>query len=332
MVSETERRLRDLSQKDFPEIAGVKPFFAPGVDEIQEAGGDMNAAWQRYSIHNISGKGKPLSDARIERYQLTHEIDTLSAPDAVFVQQNGNRYYATTYAGDKNNVLHVVIAETEDTGRVREVTQFVYEGGRGNHSIKNQIEKKLKDSQSIYVGEDIKKATIRARPLAAPSALHGVSGTLLASIDDIVSHQNESIKLGMSQKAHNLQARQRADMERYGIPLGDVSAQDYAYAPHLLTKDATRATDQAATIGLGPQVSGPSKHTPRAQHRDVMWIDDGKRAPFIGSLEKHAGEVGRDPRSFKTWQASVDEVNDPFDKPFEMEGSQGTWSAARWAG
>ena len=128
----------------------------------------------------------------------------------------------------------------------------------------------------------------------------------------------DKIKGSMADRVHDLQEKQLSEMKRRGIPVGDVSGGEYAYAPHILAKDAA-TTAEAEALGFGPRVAGPSKYTPRSQHREVVWIDDGIRAPFIGSVEKRAHELGRDPKSFKTWQASVDEVNDYFDSLFRRD-------------
>ena len=197
IVREGQKIVRGLMEKDFPEINGVKPYFAPG---------GKDKTFDEYVLHQLrggtqEGAEKKVSSGRLAGLNFAEE--SLSNPDFVFRQKNGNRYWGTLYKTDKKDTLHVVVTEMEKDGRVREITQFPIKS-KGSE-IRNAIKKKFGDSTLEYVSDNVKH--IGPSKLPAPKASSQYQQPGLASTGDgnlIVNNANDPVKLAMSQRITRL--------------------------------------------------------------------------------------------------------------------------------
>lgn len=233
IVREGQRIVRGLMRKDFPEINGGKPYFAPG---------GKDKTFEEYVLHQLrvgaqDGVEKKVSSGRLAGLSFAEE--SLSNPDFVFRQKNGNRYWGTLYKTDKKNTLHVVITEMEKDGRVREITQFPIKSN--GSEIRNAIKKKFEDSTLEYVSDNVKY--VGPSKLPAPKASSQYQQPGLASTGDgniSVNNANDPVKLAMSQRITRLNNTQREQMRELGIPLESIDEAGYAYVPHTLTDEAKK--------------------------------------------------------------------------------------------
>lgn len=309
LIKEGKTLVGDLMKKDFPEINGVKPYFAPG-------GSDKT--FEEYVMHQLSG-GKKIGIAQIPEAERTKGLylaeDSISAPDFIFKQKNGNRFFGTIYdLGDNKDTLHVIITEMEKDGRVREITQYVTKNSSGHkNSINNLIKNRFKNEELVYLGDNvknIKKDVPSGLPANITSSQHLNPGP--GSVGDgkiIVNPRDEAVKLSMSQKITNLTEQQLADMKRLGIPVTEIDEAGYAYAPHMLTDEAA-ATKKKSGLFSSRNPNLPTTKTPHALHRDYKWITDPETGQeVIGSVEEFARKRGLNPDKLKTRNATVDEIN-----------------------
>ena len=322
IVREGQRVVSELMKKDFPEINGVKPYFAPG---------GKDTTFEGYVLHQICGGAqdgvvKKPSSGRLAGLSLVDE--SLSNPDFIFQQKNGNRYWGTVYQTGKKDTLHVVVTEMERDGRVREVTQFPVKG-KGNE-IKNAIGNKFGDSTLEYISEGVKNGGPSKRPAPTASSQHPYPG--LGSAGDsnnIVNLSREAVngnvngrmypsspppsvepvKLAMSQRVTRLTNEQRELMKRLGIPLEQIDEAGYAYVPHTLTEEAAKEARPGVFSGFR-NGNLPNKKTPQALPRDYRWITDPATGEeSVGSVRRFAEERGLDPAALTTRNATVDEIN-----------------------
>lgn len=138
IIEEGKKLLSGLMQTDLPEINEVKPYFAPGGND---------KTFEAYLQHQLSGSAKndvygPVQSERLASLHLASE--SLSSPDFIFSQKNGNKYFGTVYNYGRGDTMHVVITEMEKDGRIREITQFVTSDR--NNKIEDAIRKNIKDA------------------------------------------------------------------------------------------------------------------------------------------------------------------------------------------
>lgn len=298
LLDESELYVRSLMDKDLPEIAGLKPYFAPGKGE------DI----RRYALHNIAGMGKatPRKDRGRSLFLLE---DTLREPDFIYRQPNGNKYFGTVYNNGGTSGLHAVITEVEKDGRIREVTQFVY-GNRSGDAVNKELKKKFRESTLEYLGNDIKKGGRTYPSTPPPSVLQG-QGTSFASTADkrTVVAPDESVKLAMSQRVTRLTNQQREEMKRLGIPITEINEAGYAYVPHTLTDEAAKGA-KGGGVSRFHNSRPPNTKTPHSLQRDYKWITDPETGEaFIGSVRDFAEKKGINPDILTTRNATVDEIN-----------------------
>lgn len=308
LTNEGLNTIVSLTQKEFPEINGVRPFFAPGGNDP-----DMLS----YAMHNIAG-GKKQVPQKMRVAALHMAEDSLRNPDFIFSQPNGNRFFGTVYDMGGKERMHVVITEMENNGRVREVTQFLT-GSRGSGSgrverIASAIRKKFDDSTLEYVGGSIKQPHSQGSSLVAASSPRQLPGPESSGDGaNILTPQGEAVKLGIAQDVMRQNRSQLDEMAEWGIPIEEISEQGYSYAPHIAAKKEGlidrlyNALDRRRT----------STYTPHRLQRDIRWIKDPNSGQeFIDSVSRYAHQHGIKADSLVTRQASVDEINKAFGKDF----------------
>ena len=304
LVNKGHNIISDLMKKDFPEFNGVKPYFAPG-------GSDKTL--DEYVLHQIAGKAK---DGTVKAPQsgrlasLGFVEDSLTNPDFIFQQKNGNRYWGTLYNVDGKDTLHAVITEIEKNGRIREITQYPIT--KKGHSVENAIRNKFNDSTLEYISENIKNSGQSGAPLPTPRPdINAQAQAHSAMVNNKLGQSADSVKLGMSQKVTRLNKQQIADMKARGIPIEQIDEAGYGYVPHVETPEEAGTRFWDIRSGRG----GPKTRTPQAIHREYVWITDPKTGQeFLDHAGRYAAEHAIDAATLKTRQATVDEINNYLGK------------------
>lgn len=304
MTDAATQHIGDLMKKDFPEIAGMKPYFAPGPGETPAS----------YALHQIAGQGGKQGPRATRTKSMYLLEDSLSKPDFVFTQANGRKYFGSVYDIDNNGVLHTVIAELEPTGRIREITQFSY-GDKKVNEITKEIRKKFGDSKLEYLGESIKKGVLTRPSNTPPSLLLGPDASFAGTANtNIVNNSDEAVKLGMAQKNKRLLDGQLQTMQGHGIPVNDINELgSYAYAPHIVPDETAGQWATRKFRSEGKTL--PTTKTPHSLHREYRWITDPKTGEeTIGSVSAFAKKNNLDPEKLISRNATVDEINGALGK------------------
>lgn len=312
LTSEGKRVMTDLMKKEYPEVNGVKPYFAPG-------GSDKT--FDEYVAHNISGSaaGSKPQGARVAGLHMADE--SLTKPDFIFQDKNGNHYYGTVYKNvDGQDRLHAIITETEKDGRVREITNLVIgdKNGGQNNRIAKTINDKFNGSKLEYLGDDFKTAGQPGTPAPATDQelIRPSTGSAPAG-KNILEAQDEAVKVGMAQEVAQQQRKQFDDLQKHGFTVGDLNGDQYAYAPHVAEEKTTvdRLQNLFKTDSAGTGL--PKKRTPHQIPREIQWIQDPTTGQeVLDSVSRFATEKGVPAETLKTRPATVDDVNKTFGKDF----------------
>jgi hypothetical protein len=162
----TTTRLKELARQQLDKLAS-EVFTGISGETIRFAPKD-GETWDNYFIHLTQGETTPEPEINFHRARALWLAEkTIYSPDVVFTQQNERRVYAKVYT-DSKNMLHQVVIEIEDDGRVGHVyTSFI---ARDTKAHKNKalgaLKKRLKEAKEIIFSRFDK---MRTRPAPGPT-------------------------------------------------------------------------------------------------------------------------------------------------------------------